>query len=213
MEVFGDGWQGYLDKISADWRSKVTDADTVLLAGDLSWAMKLDEAVLDAAFLHNLPGTKVIIRGNHDYWWSSYNKIKCALPKDIIPLQNNAVRLPCGVVLCGSRGWTIPTPDSPDEDVRIFSRELVRMQLALTEAHKLLQDGDELIAMIHYPPFVGRFEPTPMTQLFDDFRVDKVVYGHIHGRNSFHKREVMIHAIPYYLTSCDMTDFQLTPIL
>lgn len=211
MEVFGEGWQDYLSKIKASW-SALSDTDTVLLAGDLSWAMRLENAAEDFAFLSSLPGRKIITRGNHDYWWNSYNKLRLALPKDVIALQNNAVRIE-GAVVCGSRGWLIPTPDSPEEDVKIFNRELIRLQMSLDEGKKLLEPGDQLIVMIHYPPYVGRFESTPFTKLFKDYGVDKVVYGHIHGKGSFHKRNVHIDGVEYILTSTDMVDHTLVPIL
>ena len=214
MSVFGDGWANYLEILQANWLSIVCPEDTVLLAGDLSWAMKLEETTADFAFLHRLPGQKILIRGNHDYWWNSYNKVLLAVPPDVHPLQNNALRLPdehC--VVCGSRGWNIPVENDTEENIRIFARELIRMQMALDEAHKLLQEGDKLIVMTHYPPFVGKFEESDMTKLFNDYRVDTVVYGHIHDKRSFHKKFVTIHGIDYILTSTDLVDHCPIPIL
>src|SRR5574344_859872 len=107
MDVFGVVWENYFEKIVADWQAKVSEDDVVLLAGDLSWAMSLEHAKSDIAELAKLKGKKVIIKGNHDYWWSSYAKVKTLIKDtDIIALQNNAVRFD-GVVVCGSRGWTI----------------------------------------------------------------------------------------------------------
>lgn len=211
MEVFGDGWTGYLDKVRASWQ-EISDDDVVLLAGDLSWAMHLEDARADFAFLSSLPGKKIITRGNHDYWWSSYNKVKLAIPPSVTAIQNNAVRID-GAVVCGSRGYLVPNASSTEDDVRIFNREMIRLEMALTEAHKLLQDDDRLIVMVHYPPFVGKFEPTPFTKLFNDYRVDTVVYGHIHGKNSFHRKYAIINGIEYILTSTDMVDHCLVPIL
>ncbi len=211
MEVFGDDWVGYLSLIEQSWRSLVKDEDVVLLAGDLSWEMKLEGAVKDAEWVDALPGKKLIIRGNHDYWWSSYNKVCLSLPSSIHAIQNNAIRID-GAVVCGSRGWT-PTPEDGDpNDRKLWLRELTRMELALEDATKLRQEGDKLIAMIHYPPFVGKFEPTDMTRLFDRYSVDTVVYGHIHGKHSFHKDIVEIEGIKYYLTSTDMIGHHLVKI-
>ena len=213
MEVFGDGWKNYLDAIESSWLSLVGAADTVLLAGDLSWAMKLENARADFAFLERMPGQKVIIRGNHDYWWSSYNKVLAAVPHSVHPLQNNAYRLPDEqVVVCGSRGWIIADEKSTEEDKKIYARELIRMQMALDDAKAKMQDSDKLYAMIHYPPFGFSFEPTEMTALFERYGVDKVIYGHIHGKSSFHKKKVDIHGIQYILTSTDMIDHTLVAI-
>lgn len=207
MSVFGDGWNNYLEILSDNWRSLVRDEDTVLLAGDFSWAMKLEDTKEDFAFLRTLPGRKIMIRGNHDYWWSSYNKVQLVVPLGVYTLQNNAIRLAeehC--VVCGSRGWIIPVEQDTEENERIFARELIRMQMALDEAHKLLREDDKLIVMTHYPPYANKFEETKMTSLFNDYRVDTVVYGHIHDKHSFHKKHVVIHGIDYLLTSTDILD-------
>lgn len=202
MDVFGVVWENYFEKIVEDWQNKVGENDVVLLAGDLSWAMSLENAAVDIAQLAKLKGKKVIIKGNHDYWWSSYAKVK-SLIKDtqIIALQNNAVRFD-GVVVCGTRGWTICTENSLVEDKKIYDRELIRMELSLKEAQKLMQEGDKLIAMIHYPPLENGMEESGFTRLFSQYGVDKVVYGHIHGKS----RAIMqynVDGIDYLLTSCD----------
>lgn len=214
MEVFGDGWKNYLDVVKSSWLSNVTETDSVLLSGDLSWAMKLEDARGDFEFLRDLPGQKIIIRGNHDYWWNSYNKVMLAVPPNVHPLQNNAYRLENeGVVVCGSRGWTIADDNSTDEDKKIYQRELIRMQMALDDAVKRKKEGDKMYVMIHYPPFTGVFEPTAMTELFDRYQVDTVIYGHIHSKNSFHRKEAIIHGIRYLLTSTDILDHQLVRVL
>ena len=213
MEVFGDGWKGYLDLVEASWNSLVGEGDTVLLAGDLSWAMKLENARADFAFLARMKGEKVIIRGNHDYWWSSYNKVILAVPPSVHPLQNNAYRLANeGVVVCGSRGWTIACDKSSDEDKKIYQRELIRMQLALDDAKRIMQEGDRLFAMTHYPPFGNNFEGTEMTALFEANGVEKVIYGHIHSKTSYYELSRTIGGVDYILTSTDLRNHCLTPI-
>lgn len=213
MEIFGDGWKNYLQSVERSWLDLVGPEDTVLLAGDLSWAMRLENAKADFEFLSRMPGEKVIIRGNHDYWWSSYNKVQLAVPQSVHPLQNNAYRLPHeGVVVCGSRGWTIADDKSTDEDKKIYLRELLRMEMALKDAKAKMEDGDRLYVMIHYPPFGNFFEKTEMTALFDTYGVAKVIYGHIHSKTSFHKKVVRISETDYYLTSTDMVDHQLVAI-
>ncbi len=205
MDVFGVVWENYFEKIVADWQAKVSEDDVVLLAGDLSWAMSLKHAKSDIAELAKLKGKKVIIKGNHDYWWSSFAKVKALIKDtDIIALQNNAVRFD-GVVVCGSRGWTICSDNSSAEDKKIYDRELIRLELSLNEAQKLRQDGDKLVAMIHYPPLENGMEESGFTKLFEKYGVDKVIYGHIHGKS----RSIMkysVSGIEYLLTSCDKLD-------
>ena len=213
MEVFGDGWKNYLDLIESSWLDLVQPEDTVLLAGDLSWAMRLEDARADFAFLDRLPGQKVIIRGNHDYWWSSYNKVQLAVPPSVHPLQNNAIRLDGEhVVVCGSRGWLIADDKSTDEDKKIYARELIRMQMALEDARQKIQDGDRLLVMIHYPPFGNAYERTEMTALFESFGVAKVIYGHIHSKTSHYRLCFTLNDIEYVLTSTDLRDHRLIPI-
>ena len=213
MEVFGDGWKNYLETVETSWESLVQPTDTVLLAGDLSWAMKLENARADFDFLTRMKGGKVIVRGNHDYWWSSYNKVCLAVPPSVHPLQNNAFRLAQeNVVVCGSRGWLIADDKSTDEDKKIYARELIRMEMALTDAKKQLQEGDRLFVLTHYPPFGAHFEPTAMTALFETYGVSKVIYGHVHSKTSYHRLSFMMGGVEYILTSTDLRDHQLTPI-
>lgn len=213
MEVFGDGWKNYLDSIENSWQSLVRPSDTVLLAGDLSWAMKLENAKADFAFLTRMNGQKIIVRGNHDYWWSSYNKVCLAVPPSVHALQNNAYRLADEhVVVCGSRGWLIADENSTDEDKKIYARELIRMRMALDDAKKKLQEGDKLYVLTHYPPFGNNFERTAMTDLFNEYGVGKVIYGHIHSKTSYHRLYFRIGEVEYILTSTDLRDHKLIPI-
>ena len=175
--------------------------------------MRVENAKADFEFLSRMPGNKIIIRGNHDYWWSSYNKVMLALPSSVRALQNNALRLEReGVVVCGSRGWTVADDKSTDDDKKIWARELIRMQMALEDATAKRQEGDRLYVMVHYPPFSYNFDPTAMTDLFDNFHADKVIYGHIHSKSSFHRLRTVIHGVEYLLTSTDMIDHRLVAI-
>lgn len=213
MEVFGGGWKDYLNQVEASWSALVREEDTVLLAGDLSWALKLENAKADFTFLDRMPGQKVIIRGNHDYWWSSYNKVCLAVPPSVHPLQNNAYRIDGeGVVVCGSRGWLIADDKSTDEDKKIYNRELIRMQMALDDAVRIRREGDRLFVMTHYPPFGLNFAPTEMTALFSRYGVEKVIYGHIHGKASYYELMRTIDGVIYVLTSTDLRDHTLTLI-
>ena len=214
MDVFGGHWVNYLDKIKADWQEKVSADDIVLIAGDISWAMNIDEAKPDLDFFRELTGRKVFIKGNHDYWWSGIGKVRDIMPENCYALQNDSVRFAeAGVVVCGSRGWAVPgSPDFDEKDRKIYSREIERFKLSLKSAEKLMQNGDKLIAMIHYPPFNVRRESSAFTDIFEEFGVSAVIYGHLHGKNVRADKLVIKNGVKYYLTSCDMVDNKLTEI-
>ena len=213
MNVFGEGWEGHLDKIKADWRERVTEEDIVLLGGDTSWGMKLEEGMYDIASLADLPGKKVFIRGNHDYWWTGITRVRNSRPDDSFYfLQNDCVKLG-SVIVAGSRGWTCPgSPDFTDHDQALYLREAERFRLAFQEVKKVREEGDTLIALIHYPPFNVKKEETLFTALFDENKVDKVVFGHLHG-SGFFPLKCERGGIEYFLTSCDKVRFRLTQIL
>lgn len=212
MDIFGTGWTDYMDKIISDWNEKVSDDDVVLIAGDISWAMQLEDALLDLAVLKPLKGKKVFIRGNHDYWWKSVSKIRASLPPDFFVLQNDCVRIGNLLVL-GSRGWSVEgSPDFTEEDRKLYLRENERLKLALKSMEKLRADGDKVIAMIHYPPFNVRRESSLYTELFKDYGVDAVVYGHLHGKDCKADMLVKKDGINYYLTSCDLVKNRLVEI-
>lgn len=212
MDIFGDTWGGYLEKIEYDWNSKVSDDDVVLVSGDISWAMKLENAVTDLAFFDKLKGTKIIIRGNHDYWWQGITKVRSVLPRKVIALQNDSVKIG-RYVFCGSRGWSVEgSPDFNEQDRKLYNREAERFKLALKSAEKLSQDGDKLVAMIHYPPFNVRRENSAFTDLFEEFKVDKVVYGHLHGKDAKPFFRINKNGVEYILSSCDLVDNKLVEV-
>ena len=213
MNIFGEVWEGHFEKISADWRAKVTDEDIVLIGGDTSWGMKLEEGMFDVARLAGLPGRKVFIRGNHDYWWSAITRVRTLAPDDtFFFLQNDCVKFE-NVIIAGSRGWTCPgSADYNEHDEKLYLREAERFRLAFCEVGKVREEGDTLIALIHYPPMGIRKEETLFTRLFDENKVDKVVFGHLHGAGFFPLRCERGN-IEYYLTSCDKVNFRLVQIL
>lgn len=213
MDIFGGNWEGHFEKIKADWRSKVTEDDVVLVAGDISWAMKLPGALEDLRGLVGLPGKKIFIRGNHDYWWNGITRLRDSAPdSSFVFLQTDAVRVG-NFVIAGSRGWACPgSPDYSEHDQKLYQREAERFRLALDCADKLRQEGDRLIAMIHYPPFNLRGEGSLFTGLFEAHGVEKVVFGHLHGAAYFPAYSCR-NGVEYYLTSCDKTGFRLTEIV
>ena len=213
MDIFGGKWIDYLDKIKADWESKVSGDDLVLIAGDISWAMNIDDAAIDLEYFRNLKGKKVFIKGNHDYWWNGIGKVRGIMPENCFALQNDAIRID-GVVVCGSRGWLVPgNPDFGEQDKKIYMRETERLKLSLKSAEKLMREGDKLVALIHYPPFNAKKENSAFTDIFEEYKVGSVVYGHLHGRNVRAEKFVIKNGVKYYLTSCDMADNKLTEIV
>lgn len=212
MDIFGGNWVGYLDKIKTDWEQKVNDDDIVLIGGDISWAMNIEDAKKDIETLTGLKGKKVFIKGNHDYWWSGIGKVRDMLPYSFYALQNDSMRFD-GFVVCGSRCWSVPgAPDFDERDRKIYLREVERLKLSLASAKKMMQDGDKLIALIHYPPFNVKRENSLFTDLFEENKVDIVVYGHLHGKDVRSDKLVVKNGIKYYLTSCDQVDNKLTEI-
>lgn len=205
MEIFGDGWKNYLENIKADWLQKVTDEDVVLIAGDISWAMKLDEAKRDLVYFDDLPGKKVFIRGNHDYWWQSISKVRQALNENSYALQNDAIKFE-NVIICGTRGWTVPDKEFKDaQDEKIYNRELLRLEMALKSAKDLQKEGDGIICMIHYPPYLQSKQKSEFVELLIKFGVKACVFGHIHSNIGKYKLYENLFGIDFYLTSCDLT--------
>lgn len=212
MNIFGEVWDDYLGVIAESWNEKVGKDDVVLIAGDISWAMKMNEVQPDLDYIAGFPGKKIIIKGNHDYWWSSLSVLRSILPPDMYALQNDALKIE-NVVFCGSRGWLCPEDCLTDADKKIYARELIRMRLSLEYAQKLRTSEDKLVVMTHYPPFNFRQDDSPMTELFEQFHADAVVYGHLHGKNARAIPEFEKKGVTYYLTSCDLVKNQLVEIL
>ena len=212
MDVFGGNWEGHFEKIKSDWLAKVKPEDVVLIAGDVSWAMKLDDAVCDLQQLAPLPGKKVFVRGNHDYWWNGITKLREKAPDEsFIFLQTGAVKIG-NFVIAGSRGWTCPgSSDYTEQDEKLYLRETERFRLAFQEAKKLRQEGDKLLVLTHYPPFGIKTDQTRFTDLFEANEVEKVVFGHIHG-SAYFPLKTEKRGIEYILTSCDKVRFELVKI-
>ena len=212
MDIFGGNWQGHFEKIQYDWNEKVQEDDIVLIAGDISWAMKMEDALVDLRALQKLHGKKVFIRGNHDYWWNGITKLRASAPdSSYVFLQTDAVRLG-EYVIVGSRGWACPgSPDFSAQDEKLYLREAERFRLAFKDAERLKQDGDKVIVMIHYPPFTAKSEDSLFTKLFEENGVDTVVFGHLHGAVPFPLR-TQKNGVTYHLTACDKVGFKLVKI-
>ncbi|MEJ2359772.1 MAG: metallophosphoesterase [Deinococcales bacterium] len=179
MTIFGETWRGHPDAFFDGWRSVVEDDDLVLVPGDLSWAMRFEDALIDLADIAALPGRKVILRGNHDYWWPSISKLRRGLPPGMYAVQNDAVALD-GVVVAGTRGWVCPgSRGFTEQDEKIYRREVERLALSLRAAERL--EGDYRVVMLHFPPTNPRLEPSEFTRLLLDAAPDALVFGHVHG--------------------------------
>lgn len=213
MDIFGGSWANYMEEIEADWRQRVTDEDVVLIAGDISWAMTLSDAAPDLQRIGALPGRKVFIRGNHDYWWKAIGAVRSVLPPAAYAVQNDCVRIG-RLLVCGSRGWTTPenTGGVSVEDKKIFEREVGRVTLSLNVMRKMRREDDRVAVMMHFPPFNSRIEPSPFTALFQEYNVHAVVYGHLHGHPGRLCLQKTMHGIPYYLTSCDLVKNKLVAV-
>lgn len=208
MDIFGDHWRDHPKKMAEAWDNLVSDNDLVLVPGDLSWAMKLTEAEQDLKWIGERPGIKILVKGNHDLWWSSISKVRSFLPKSCVALQNDAYDAG-EVVIAGSRCWTAPGSfDYTEHDEKIYLRELERLKMSLNQAQKMAQ-GRPIIAAIHYPPFTMRKENTKFADLLEQYDVKVCVYGHLHGQKSFqYAFEGERNGIIYMMLSCDYLKFK-----
>lgn len=210
MSVFGDHWLNHWDKIKTDWVAKVSSDDTVLLAGDISWAMKLEQALPDLDEIAGLPGQKIMVRGNHDYWWQTLAKMNAAMTNRIVFINNNFASAGA-FAICGSRGWICPDdPCFGQDDKPIYLRELGRVRASLEAARAA--GFSRIILMLHYPPQHDR-RPSGFSDLLAEFAVEHCVYGHLH--NEAVKTAVTgdINGTVHHLVSCDALDFKLKQII
>ncbi|MBE3575795.1 MAG: metallophosphoesterase [Firmicutes bacterium] len=237
MDIFGPEWQNHAHRVAAAWKRVVRPEDVVLVPGDLSWGMRLTDAQPDLDFLGGLPGSIVLVRGNHDYWWQSLARVRQALPPNVFALQNDFYPLPGGLAVCGTRGWTLPGEEEADEsrdcgvengaggcgdrtgagedqaaqaqDRKIYARELVRLELSLQAAVKAGRRPH--FAMLHYPPTGARGQETGFTQLLERYRVKLCVYGHLHGKRRAGAVRGVVRGVEYRLVACDAVGFE--PVL
>ena len=212
MEIFHPMWKDHRDKIRASWLNQVSAEDTVLLGGDTSWALKMDDAQKDLDELADLPGKKILIRGNHDYWWQTQAKMKKLYDERLTFLQAGALLLPNGVAIGGTRGWKIPgDPHFAEEDVPILARELLRIEMALQELHRL--SAHKRILLLHFPPVWREDFPTDISRLIARYPVDLCLYGHLHGETIAELAPTCTpEGLPCRLLSCDATQFELLRI-
>lgn len=211
MEIFGTHWQGHKEKIRQNWLKTVAAEDTVIICGDISWAMSLQGAAPDLNWLAQLPGRKLLLRGNHDYWWASLAKMQQCYGDKFEFLQNDCI-MAGDIAICGTRGWILPSAENFSiEDAKIYKREAIRLELSLQAA--LRQNPRAIITAMHYPPLFARTEHTLFTNLMHNYGVNYCVYGHIHGESHVATFEGVRERITYKLVSCDTQGFELYKIV
>ncbi len=211
MSIFGRHWEGHWDKIKASWQERVAPEDVVLIAGDISWAMKLPEALIDLSAITCLPGRKIIVRGNHDYWWQSVSKMTKAV-EGSIEFLNNSFASAGEWAICGSRGWTCPEdPLFKTADQPIFDRELLRVEASLSAARNA--GFSRLLLMLHFPPFYDHNIEKGFAGLISKYNAEICIYGHLHGESIKNAATGIINGAAYHLVSCDALDFQVIQII
>lgn len=222
MEVFGPQWAGYAGKIEREWRALVQPEDLVLIAGDISWAMSAEQAQVDLEWIEALPGIKVLIKGNHDSWWSSLSKVRQILPPSIHVIQNSVFSYQ-GIFIAGARLWDTqeygfnacidykPNPvastskeEEPDPE-KIFKRELERLELSLKALPK---EAIVRMAMTHYPPIGLDLQPSRASTLLEKYNVSQCVFGHLHNVKKEKPLFGIARGVAYHLTSADYLNFK-----
>lgn len=211
MDIFGEHWVNHPKRVEEAWLEHIKDEDTILIPGDLSWGLRLDEAIPDLDWISQLPGKKIIIKGNHDYWWQTISKLNGLYP-NIFFLQNTFFEYQ-DYAICGSRGWLCPNPTNfTEHDQKIYLREINRLKASLDQAIK--NGNNKIIAMMHYPPTNEKYEASGFTELFEAYSVSVVVYGHLHGKSYYHTGlQGIRNGVEYRLVSCDYLEFKPLKIL
>lgn len=201
-------WAGHARRIYENWVRTVTDDDVVLVAGDISWAMKLEEARPDLDFLGMLPGRIVAVQGNHDYWWQSISRVREAAPLNMSFIQNDHVEVN-GVAICGTRGWLCPDGAYFGEhDMKIYRRELIRLENSLKSMWKQRDFWDDVIVMMHYMPTNEKHDYSGFIEILQNYGIKKVVYGHLHARACGYRLPDWAWGINFILTSADYLGFK-----
>lgn len=208
MNIFGSQWDNYVERIAANWSAVVREGDTVVIPGDFSWATYIEQAQKDFEYLDKLPGKKIIIKGNHDYWWTTMSKLNEYLMKNefssISFLQNNSFAAE-GISICGTRGWIYPAwATFTTDDEKYFNREVGRLELSLKAAQT-----DEIYVFTHYPPMSRECEGNAFTEMMKKYNVKRCYYGHLHGYSHANRIPGAVDGIEYHLVSSDYLRFAL----
>lgn len=203
MDVF-PGWEGYLPKLERSWRALVAPEDTVVLAGDTSWAMSLPDTRADFSFLQGLPGQKWLLKGNHDYWWTTARKMQNFLQEngfDSLHILHNNACVVQGTALCGTRGW--PFDDAAAQGEKLMAREAGRLRMSLQAGRA----AEQRIAFLHYPPVYPGASAQEIVDVLQECGVTECYYGHLHGRSIRFAVQGEVEGIRYKLISADSLGF------
>lgn len=211
MDIFGREWEGHAEKIRENFKSLTSD-DVTVIAGDLTWGMSLSDCLEDFRFIHELPGKKIILKGNHDYWWSTASKALKFFREnglDSIEILNNNCFFYGDAAICGTRGWFCPNENATDQDKKIMAREVGRLETSL----KLAGDAERKIVFLHYPPFYGKYYSREMVELLREYGVKECYYGHIHGSGRLLAFEGEADGVNYRLISADHVGFKPVKVI
>lgn len=216
MDIFGNNWKNHELKIKEDWLKKVKENDTVILPGDFSWAMHLEDTYLDFKYLKELPGRKILLKGNHDYWWTTVTSMKKYLEEhnfnNIDFLYNNSFEIE-GKAIVGTRGWSL---QESENSKKMINRESQRLELSINSAIKKFGMEKEIIAFMHYPPIVKPFlldnNHLEFYKILKKYNIKKCYYGHLHGKSHLDAVTGEVGEIEFNLVSADYLDFKLIKI-
>ena len=207
MNVFSSKWDNYTDKMRENWNKIVSENDYVIIPGDISWATYLEDAVTDFEYIHSLNGKKLISKGNHDYWWTTLNKMNLFLNEngfDSISIMKNTAHMIGDTAICGTRGWIIPS-SAVGEDAKIFEREKQRLILSLEDASAM--GAKNIICAMHYPPVSKESENSEFLDIMNAYGVKRCIYGHLHGISHASAPIGIFSGIKLQLVSCDYLNF------
>lgn len=212
MNIFGENWQDYEEKIQKDWEKKVKPEDLVILPGDFSWAMYLDETEKDFEFINKLSGKKILLKGNHDYWWTTVTSMRKFINErgftNIDFLYNNSYEFDDKIIV-GTRGWVI----SEDlEDIRLTNREIARLELSIKNGISEFGEDKEIIVFMHYPPVTRKNITTGYIKLMKKFNIKRCFYGHLHSNSIQDAVEGNVNGVELKLVSSDGLDFKLLKV-
>ncbi len=215
MDIFGENWANHEEKIKENWRRKVKPDDTVILSGDFSWAMYLEETLQDFNYLNLLPGKKILLKGNHDYWWTTITNMKKYLRENnfenIDFLYNNSYLIENKIIV-GTRGWNL----LEDVDGKMLNRETIRLELSIQDGIKKYGENKEIITFMHYPPitqgYLRQNENLQFLELMKKYHIKSCYYGHLHGASHKEAVEGNVQGIEFKLISADYLNFDLLDI-
>lgn len=212
MSIFGENWEGHSEKIKNNWISKVKPEDTVVLPGDFSWAMYLQDTYKDFEYLNSLPGKKLLLKGNHDYWWTTVTNMRNFLEenkfKNIDFIYNNSYLVE-NKILTGTRGWNLLDTENSS---KMIKRESIRLQLAIEDGIKKYGDDKEIIVFMHYPPISNTNKKSNFLKILKQYDIKRCYYGHLHGKSHQDAVEGIVDGIEFKLISADYLNFDVIKV-